>query len=174
MSEIHLLRQLDAILIPATVRSTIDEIVERLEKKISESAGGDMTWEPVPLSMYGVQLPHNIKSSWVFILRANTPTGPERHPNSIQRVMSYRDSGNLQTKKNIDDVWQSHFLGSDQELPMEQRWLTIPAGVWHQAVAPKNHWAVVSFHTVEAEELIEERPDPANRAATCQRTYVCK
>ena len=33
-------------------------------------------------------------------------------------------------------------------------------------------WAVVSFHTVPAEELIEERPDDTREAATKQKKYL--
>ena len=33
------------------------------------------------------------------------------------------------------------------------------------------HWAVVSFHTVLAEQLIEERP-ATGRGETVQRTYI--
>ena len=33
-------------------------------------------------------------------------------------------------------------------------------------------WAVVSFHTVPAEELVEERPDDSREAGTKQMTYL--
>ena len=35
-------------------------------------------------------------------------------------------------------------------------------------------WAVVSFHTVPAEELIEERPDDSREAGTRQMKYLGK
>jgi hypothetical protein len=52
-----------------------------------------LAWEPIPLDLYKVPLPKAIHSSWVFILRANTVSGAERHPNSHQRMMSYRGTG---------------------------------------------------------------------------------
>jgi nucleoid-associated protein YejK len=33
-------------------------------------------------------------------------------------------------------------------------------------------WVVASFHTVPADELIEELPNPSNRKATLQRHYL--
>ncbi len=61
---------------------------------------------------------------------------------------------------------------SDPAAPLERRWISIPPYVWHQVVAPGPDWTVVSFQTVPAEELIEERPDPANWALTRQKHYL--
>ena len=55
-------------------------------------------------------------------------------------------------------AWHSHVLVSENA-PLERRWVSIPKNVWHRPVIPKGtDWVVVSFHTVPAEELIEERP----------------
>jgi hypothetical protein len=115
-------------------------------------------------------LPPFIRSSWVFILRAGATTGAERHPNSHQRVMSFRGKGDLQTGG--EGKWQSHHLNSNRDEDMEQRWLSIPTNVWHQADVSDVDWVVVSFHTVPAEELIEERPDKTDASRTQQRKYV--
>lgn len=129
-----------------------------------------MAWEPIPLSMYGGSLPALVRSSWVFILRAGATTGAERHPNSQQRMMSYRGTGDLQTGG--EDRWQSHRLSSEASAALEQRWISVPPSVWHQAVVPDQDWIVVSFHTVSAEELIEERPDSGDPDRTNQRWYL--
>jgi len=106
----------------------------------------------------------------VFVLRANTRSGAERHPNSHQRMMSYRGSGDLQTRQRGD--WCSHPLTSDPSAPIAERWISIPPYVWHQGVVPGENWAVVSFHTAGEQELIEERPASSDEAAIDQRTYV--
>ncbi len=129
-----------------------------------------MAWEPVPLTVYDGRLPETIRSSWVFILRALAATGAERHPNSHQRVMSYRGFGDLQVWAN--DQWRSHPLVSNLDGPIECRWASIPAGTWHQAVVPDEDWVVVSFHTVSQDELIEERPHPDDAGSTRQQTYL--
>ena len=36
----------------------------------------------------------------------------------------------------------------------------------------EENWAVVSFHTVSEDELIEERPNPTDNKLTRQRRYV--
>ncbi len=69
--------------------------------------------------------------------------------------------------------WQSNALVSDQEVPLEQRWISIPPNVWHRPVVGANaDWTVVSFHTVLAEELIEERPDSQSKDGTTQTKYL--
>jgi hypothetical protein len=39
-------------------------------------------------------------------------------------------------------------------------------------VVPEEDWVVVSFHTVPEDELIEERPDPDDRALTRRKVYL--
>lgn len=168
--EHSILESLDAFLQSDAVRAAIDPIVERVQRKLTQDHSAAMAWEPIPLSIYGESLPPFIRSSWVFILRARATTGAERHPNSHQRMMSYRGTGDLQTGG--DGRWQSNFLISDREAGLEQRWVSIPQNVWHQAVVPDADWVVVSFHTVPAEELIEERPDAADASGTRRRKYV--
>src|SRR5262249_4397099 len=129
-----------------------------------------MAWEPIPLEVYGTSLPGGIRSSWVFILRAGVATGDERHPNSRQRMMSYRGAGDLQTR--LEDRLESQRLGSDPDLPHQQRWISVPENVWHQAVTPAANWVVVSFHTVPSDELVEERPRTSGSGSTQQRKYL--
>ncbi len=167
--EIEILRVIDTALRQKSVIATIDSIVKRVVEKLNRNSGALLAWEPVPLKTYS-KLPEMIRSSWVFILRAQATTGAERHPNSHQRMMSYRDAGDLQIWS--DDRWHSNFLVSDPDAPLEKRWVSIPINVWHQAVVPEKNWVVVSFHTVPAEELIEERPNPSDKKSTHQRRYL--
>jgi hypothetical protein len=165
-----LLEQLDTTLRSGAVRAGIDPVVERVAHKLAQDRAAVMAWEPIPLSVYGDSLPRLIQSSWVFILRAGATTGAERHPNSHQRMMSYRGSGDMQTGG--EGKWKSNVLVSDATAPLEKQWISIPANIWHQVVVPEKDWVVVSFHTVPAEELIEERPDTANPTRTRQRLYL--
>jgi hypothetical protein len=71
-----------------------------------------------------------------------------------------------------DGRWQSNALSSDRGVELAQRWVSIPVNVWHQAVVPGADWVVVSFHTVPAEELIEERPEALESDRTRQRRYL--
>jgi len=56
--------------------------------------------------------------------------------------------------------------------PLDERWISIPVGVWHQGVVGPDNWAVVSFHTVPEHELIEERPAVAAGEPARQRKYA--
>ena len=163
---------LDAILRPEGLRTLIDSKVQLARQKLDRDGGAVLAWEAVPLDWYGDKLPSAVRSSWVFILRAGAATGAERHPNSHQRMMSYQGAGDLQIWQ--DDRWHSNLLVSDPNAELEKRWVSIPRNVWHQAEVPAeyDHWVVVSFHTAPENELIEERPDPADSRFTQQRKYA--
>ena len=125
------------------VRAYVWAIVQRVRADLSGKPEAVMAWEPIPLEVFD-NLPTEIKSSWVFVLRAGTNTGPERHPNSHQRMMSFAGGGDLQTGEL--DVWKSNVLTSDPAAQWEERWVSIPPNVWHQPVVPnESDWVVVSF-----------------------------
>jgi len=169
--EKSLLEALDTIVGSEEIRAQIYPIVQRVRAKLARDEKAQMTWEPIPLAIYAGALPSGICSSWVFILRGGATTGAERHPNSHQRMMSFEAAGDLQVRAGLTDAgeekWQFNLLVSDSDAPLERRWISIPRNVWHQVVVPEDpDWVVVSFHTVPAEELIEERPDSGDPGGT--------
>jgi hypothetical protein len=163
-----ILEALDAAVRSAT--ATIEPIIASVDRKLRENPGEVLAWEAIPLDRYRTRLPESIRSSWVFVLRADVATGAERHPNSHQRMMSYRGRGDFQTQPGHE--WCSHHLTSDPSAPLEQRWISIPPNVWHQGVVGSDNWAVVSFHTVAEHELIEERPGTGTGDRVRQRMYA--
>ena len=167
--EIRTLERLDGLVQQAAVRRQLDSTADRLVASLATDRSSTLVWEPIDLSLYGAEAPPGIRSSWMFVLRRNTVSGAERHPNSVQRVMSYRGTADLQTRP--AGRWLSNHLVGRTDAPLENRWLSIPSGVWHQGVMGEEHWVVVSFHTVPAEELIEERPGAAG-AGTIRRRYL--
>jgi hypothetical protein len=165
------LESIDAILQSEAVREQIRPIVERVRAELARKKEAVMTWEPIPLSVFGRALPHEIQSAWVFVLRAGVDTGAERHPNSHQRMMTFEGSGDMKTGE--PGRWQSNVLVSHPEAPLEQRWISIPQNVWHLPVVGADaDWTVVSFHTVPAEELIEEKPNDRSKDGTKQMKYL--
>src|SRR5215468_1441167 len=152
------LEALDTALRSESVRAQIRSVVARVRDQLARKKDALMSWEPFPLDVLATTLPPEIRSAWVFVLRAGADTGAERHPNSHQRMMSFQGSGDMQTGG--DGRWQSNILVSAPDADLERRWISIPPNVWHQVVVPAgDDWVVVSFHTVPATELIEERPD---------------
>ena len=176
------LEKLNAIVRSDELRAEIGPIVDRVRIALSQKPEALMTWEPIPLQIFGQGLPPEIRSSWIFVLRAGADTGAERHPNSHQRMMILHGSGDMKTEskkgelrikkdeKRID--WQSNVLVSEPGAPLERRWISIPANVWHRPVVGRNaDWVVISFHTVPAEDLIEEKLDESG-AGTKKKKYV--
>jgi hypothetical protein len=155
--ECQLLSVLDSILNQDVIRARIDAIAKQVEQELAQTPAALMAWQPIPLLLYDRVFPAGIASSWVFILRGGATTGAERHPNSHQRVMSFRGQGDLQTM--VSGEWRSNELVSDPDSPLLRRWESIPPNVWHQAVVPHHNWVVISFHTATAHALIEERLD---------------
>src|SRR5206468_1221415 len=134
---------LDAILRRPAVLAALDPIVDRVERQLAGDPAAGMAWEPVPLELSGDGLPAECRSSWVFVLRGGgAASGAERHPNSRQRMVSWRRDGVFQTW--AGSQWQSHRLTSDLAAPLERRWLSIPPYVWHQAIVAGPDWAVVT------------------------------
>src|SRR5262245_66514427 len=165
------LEALDKALRSDSVREHIRSVVRRVREQLDRRKDALMSWEPIPASIFDRALPPEIRSAWVFVLRADADTGAERHPNSHQRMMSFEGSGDLQTGE--PGNWQSNVLVSDPDAPLERRWISIPTNVWHRPVINADtDWAVVSFHTVPAEELIEQRPDDSREAGTRQKSYL--
>lgn len=165
------LESIDAILRSEAVRRQIRPVVERVRAELARKKEALMTWEPISLTVFGGALPSEIRSAWVFVLRAGADTGAERHPNSHQRMMSFEGSGDMKTGE--PGQWQSNVLISNHEAPLEQRWISIPQNVWHRPVVGANaDWVVVSFHTVPAGELIEEKPDDSSKDGMKQMKYL--
>jgi len=167
------LETLDTVLRSDKVREHIRSVVARVRDQLAARKEALMCWEPIPLDLIATPLPPEIRSAWVFVLRAGANTGAEKHPNSHQRMMSFEGSGDFQTGE--PEKWDSNVLVSDPDAPLERRWISIPPNVWHRPlIDAEADWAVVSFHTVRAEDLIEERPDDSREAGTRQMRYLGK
>ena len=167
-AEQELLRRLDGLVSMPRITEHIAPVIARVERRMTDDPKSIEEWEPLPIDLFA-DLPSGIRSAWVFILGANHESGFERHPNSHQRVMSYRGWGDFQV--GYPNTASNHLV-SDRDLDIERRWVSIPVNEWHQAVVPKQNWVVVSFHTVLAAELIEERPTNQEFRATKRRTYI--
>src|SRR4029453_835027 len=154
------LESIDTLLRAETVPEQIRPIVERVRAELAREKEAVMTWEPVPLTVFGRALPGEIRSAWVFVLRAGVDTGAERHPNSHQRMLTYAGTGDMkidikeapnEVVSESEIVWPPNILVSAPVAPLEHRWISIPKNIWHRPVVPKgNNWVVVSFHTVPA------------------------
>src|SRR2546421_10568728 len=106
VEERSILQALDKAVRSEHVGAQIRPVIERVRADLARKPEVVMTWEAMPLAIYGNNLPPAIKSSWVFILRAGANTGAERHPNSHQRMMSFEGSGDMQVRRDFDSPWE--------------------------------------------------------------------
>ena len=67
------LEKLNAIVRSDELRAEIGPIVDRVCTVLSEKPEALMTWEPIPLEIFGEGLPPEIRSAWIFVLRALIP-----------------------------------------------------------------------------------------------------
>ncbi len=129
------------------VAARVAELVRKLERQLDADPATPMTWEPVPLATLEQPLPPEIASCWVFVLRALTELPAERHSNSHQRSLGLKGSGRFELR--ADGRWVPTAIA-------EGAWGSAPTGMWHRWFAGPQGLALLSFHTVVAEELMEE------------------
>jgi hypothetical protein len=153
MTESEVLDRLTRAIDVAMRDAALPAIVMDAQTRLRERPDLQMTWASIPLTLYR-DLPDDVKSAWVFVLREGISTGAERHPNSRQRMVSHAGVGTIQTWDKSG--WLSHVLSAGGDGRVS---LSIPPNVWHRPVIPAGaDWTVLSFHTAPDDELIEERP----------------
>src|SRR5213595_573616 len=103
------LEALDAAVRSNELRAKINPVVDRVCAALVQNPEAVMTWEPIPLETFGQKLPPEIRSGWIFVLRAGTDTGAERHPNSHQRMMTLHGSGDMRIRADAaSSRWESN------------------------------------------------------------------
>jgi hypothetical protein len=164
MNEPELMQSLAERIARPAVRDKLTAIAGQLERELAnDPAQPKSTFSAIPLSLYG-QLPSEIRSSWLFHLRANLAHPAERHPNSIQRMFAFNRPG-----------WFDWWDGSrwvSQLLEPGDTGLSIPVDTWHRMPAQAKPWTVASFHSAEADALIEVLGDPVSGGVTGERQYL--
>src|SRR5438093_13611671 len=94
--ERSLLELIDAALRSENVREQIRPIVKRGRAELARKKEAVMTWEPVPLNIFGTALPREIRSASVFVVRSGAETGAERHADGHERLVSLAGDGEWQ------------------------------------------------------------------------------
>lgn len=150
----EILEALDRAIRSPRATAFLSALADEVSAALHADPAARLAWRTAPLEIYD-DVPDGIASSWIFVLRAGCSSGAERHPNSIQRVMSLGGWADMRTWDG--ERWVSNILRSDGR-ELEDRWLSIPINVWHRPVMGEVDWAVVSFHTASDTELIEELP----------------
>ena len=131
-------------------QKTFLESVEHLSKEINHSQEA-FVWSVIDLSTIETELPEGIRSSWIFVLKSDVPSGCHYHPNSVQHMVTIKGQG---MSKVAGEYRRMVLLGSSND-SLADKWLVIGKGVPHEFFPEKENMVVVSFHTCEASELEE-------------------
>ena len=99
----------------------------------------------------------------LFLLRRGARMAvPERHTNSVQRLVSYRGRGWIhQGVPGGPPVnLRARAIRSPQDsADLACHWDIVPAGVWHYPEADGGEdWATVTFHSAAEDEIVDEAP----------------
>jgi hypothetical protein len=142
-------------------------VLARLREALARAPESPQAWEPLTADLFGADAPPEIKSCWVFALRAGATFGSERHPNSHQRSIALRGAALFEV---LDDgVWRQCPI--DADAAPDGRCVSISPNTWHRIVIGPETLVSLSFHTVPAAELIEETPVGDDLAVTQRRLY---
>jgi hypothetical protein len=144
-------------------------IQRRVAASLERTSGAPQAWEPLPLELFESGLPDEIRSCWVFRLRAGGTFGAERHPNSHQRSVAL--SGTATFEVFDGGAWVATQLCAETLEPLRDSWISIPPGQWHRIRIGPSDFVSCSFHTARAEELVEETPVGDELADTHKRLY---
>ena len=144
------LPQLDEAVRQIVARPSFDGLVADLKGKLQHTPE-PFVWSTLDLQGVTVQLPNNIRSCWIFVLKKDVPSGCHFHPNSIQHMVTIEGEG---TAKVGNTSSQIRSLG-DPNYSIDDVWHVIPEGVPHEFFPARADMVVVSFHTCESEELEE-------------------
>jgi quercetin dioxygenase-like cupin family protein len=122
-------------------RQDIKDTISRLKREVRDTTD-TFVWSTIALPAAGVALPRHILSGWIFVLKADTPSGAHQHPNSVQHMLLVEGQG----RSCVGDQWK----------PMRAfEWIVIPEGVAHEFFPEGDAMVVMSFHTCAAEDLEE-------------------
>ncbi|MDE2784205.1 MAG: hypothetical protein OXK77_14710 [Gemmatimonadota bacterium] len=98
----------------------------------------------------------------LFLLRRGARMAvPERHRNSVQRLVSYRGSGSIHQgvpgggPESLGPM-AIYSPGADDS-DLARHWDIVPVGVWHYPQAHgREDWATVTFHSAAEGEIVDE------------------
>ena len=137
------LPQLNEAVAQLITRTAIRSLVEDLKQELQHTSEPFVwsTLDPQP-----VQLPHEIKSCWIFVLKKDRPSECHYHPNSIQHMVMTEGEGTARIGAGSREM--TRFGEPDC-------WYVIPEGTPHEFFPRGQDMVVVSFHTCASDELEE-------------------
>jgi len=124
------------------IRALKDELKQTVEPFV---------WTTLDLPSISANLPDNIKSGWIFVLKKDTASGCHYHPNSIQHMAMIEGEGTGKIGSATSEL--KRFDAANGSLA--EVWSVIHEGVPHEFFPRASDMVVISFHTCAANELEE-------------------
>jgi len=131
-------------------QKNILKIIEDLQQAIQHTEE-TFVWASLDLNEIKRELPENIKSGWIFVLKANVASGCHYHPNSIQHMVMLSGQGESQ----VAGVRKKMTRFDTPDCSPDEIWYVIAEGVEHEFFPEASDMVVMSFHTCEANKLEE-------------------
>jgi mannose-6-phosphate isomerase-like protein (cupin superfamily) len=138
-------------------QDTFAQAVNELSHAVVDSPE-PFVWSVVDLNSIKRELPAEIKSCWIFVLKKDVPSGCHYHPNSVQHMVMIKGQG---TSKVGEDSRRMLRFRSPNAL--EDVWYVIGKGVPHEFFPEREDMTVVSFHTCKADKLEEVACDTGEK-----------
>lgn len=134
------------------------QMVNQLSEAISHSSE-PFVWSVIDLNSIENELPQEIKSCWIFVLKKDVPSGCHYHPNSVQHMVMIKGQGMSKVGGKSKRMLQS----GSSNASLEDIWYVIGQGVPHEFFPKEEDMVVVSFHTCEADQLEEVACDTGKK-----------
>jgi hypothetical protein len=153
----------------SAVSAALAPTVTALLHQLNAAAHPLQAWQPLDADVVGLRLPEGIVSVWLFALRACGSFPSERHPNSWQRSVELQGRATFEIYR--DSAWHAHPLNG-AATSADGRAISIPPNVWHRIEVGAEPLVSLSFHTVPADQLIEETCVGDDFSRTERRLYA--
>ena len=145
------------------VGAMLDARFAQLAAELEDRQEPPHTTCAVPIELFVDDAPHGeVKLCRLFLLRRGARmAAPERHRNSVQRLVSYRGRGSIHQgvpgggpeKLRVRAVFSPDADTAD----LARHWDIVPEGVWHFPEAANGEdWATVTFHSAAEDEIMDE------------------
>ena len=154
MTDVDYLPQLSEAVARIIGEPSTHVIIRGLKDELKQTAE-PFVWTTLDLQSISANLPDNIKSGWIFVLKKDTPSGRHYHPNSIQHMAMIEGEGTGKIGSATREL--KRFDAANGSLP--EVWCVIDEGVPHEFFPRTSDMVVISFHTCAANELEEISSD---------------
>lgn len=149
------------------------EIAVLVEQKMDEAmammrvndGGPPYGMAEIPIDIFRDRLPENLRGEIslcrAFVMQAGAAlTHPERHINSIQRLMAFRNAGTMHVASGPDRFdFKPYPIAAvaDPDQALHSTWDVIAPNTWHYPQASDGaYWQTLTFHSASQAEMREE------------------